>query len=273
MSGSAISARELTVGWNDRPAVAGIDIELARGASLAVVGTNGSGKSTFIRTVVGLLPLIGGQLEVLGGAPGRQPQRVAYLGQFHPREFVLPVRARDVVTMGRFAARGLVGRARHAERALIDEAMERVRISDLADAPLRALSGGQQQRVYIAQTLAAQADLVVLDEPAAGLDVGAQQLLREVIADECARGAAVILATHDIRDAAASDMALLLSGRVVASGPAAETLTQEAVLETFGLHLDDLASGDIGCGDHAHNHDLHQPPARFPRRGPTERIR
>jgi ABC-type Mn2+/Zn2+ transport system ATPase subunit len=271
MSRPALRARDLVVGWNDHPAVANIDVELAPGTSLAVVGTNGSGKSTFVRTVVGLLDAIDGRIEVLGGAPGAHPSRVAYLGQFHPREFVLPVRVRDVVAMGRFAARGLLGRVRSGERDLIDSAMERLQISDLAERPLRALSGGQQQRVYVAQVLAAQADLVVLDEPAAGLDVAAQQLLREVITDECTRGAAVILATHDIRDAAAADVAMLLAGRVVACGPAAATLTREAVLETFGLVLGDLPSADTGCGDHGHG--AYAPPVRFPRRGPVERAR
>jgi ABC-type Mn2+/Zn2+ transport system ATPase subunit len=273
MSSSALRAGGLVIGWNGHPAVAGIDLVVPPGSSLAVVGTNGSGKSTFVRTVVGLLGVIDGRLEVLGEAPGTKPARVAYLGQFHPREFVLPVRVRDVVAMGRFASRGLLGRVRPGERALIDSAMERMQISDLAERPLRALSGGQQQRVYVAQVLAAQADLVVLDEPAAGLDVGAQQLLRQVISDECARGAAVILATHDIRDAAAADLAMLLAGRVVACGPAATTLTREAVLETFGLVLGDLPSADVGCADHDHGHGAYQPPVRFPRRGPTERAR
>ncbi len=237
MSAPAVRAAGLAVGWGSHVVVDRVDVEVPAGTSLALVGTNGSGKSTLLRTIAGLLPVLGGELEVLGGRPGTQPARVAYLGQFHPRGFVLPLRARDVVAMGRYPSRGLVGRPAAGDDDRIDQAMERMRIGHLARRPLRDLSGGQQQRVYIAQALAWEADLMVFDEPGSGLDPAAHELLREVVRAEGARGAAVITATHDIRDAAACDQAMLLAGRVVAAGPAATVITPQAVAETFGLVL------------------------------------
>jgi len=258
----AVEAAGLAVGWHGHPVVGGIDLRVALGTSLALVGTNGSGKSTLLRTLVGLQPPVAGSLRVLGGAPGRAPARVAYVGQFHPRGFVLPLRAADVVAMGRFARRGLLGRPGRGDGDLVRSALDRMGMAHLADAPLRTLSGGQQQRVFVAQALAAQADVLVLDEPASGLDPSARGVLQRVLEQERARGAAVVTATHDIREAVAADQALLLAGRVVAVGPPAEAVTREAVMETFGLVLTDLLPGVPLAVDPGHAHGPGDPEHR-----------
>jgi ABC-type Mn2+/Zn2+ transport system ATPase subunit len=108
-------------------------------------------------------------------------------------------------------------------------------IERLSDAPLRSLSGGQQQRVYLAQVLARRADLLVLDEPAAGLDAGGREVYTQAMQAELARGASIVTATHDIQEAANCDQVLLLAHRVVAIGPGREVLTPAALLETFGI--------------------------------------
>jgi ABC-type Mn2+/Zn2+ transport system ATPase subunit len=198
---------------------------------------------------------VAGAVRVLGGPPGAAPARVAYLGQAHPTGFVLPLRARDVVAMGRFASRRLVRRMTAADRALVERGMERMGISALADEPLGSLSGGQRQRVHLAQALAWHADLIVLDEPTAGLDVAGRELLQAALAEERARGAAVVVCTHDIGDALEADHALLLARRVVASGPPAEVLTREALMETFGLVLAELPGGSELAMDPVHRHD------------------
>ncbi|HWH14328.1 MAG TPA: ATP-binding cassette domain-containing protein [Miltoncostaeaceae bacterium] len=259
---AAVHARGVAVGWHGRAVVEGIDLVVPPGTSLALVGTNGSGKSTLLRTLVGLQPSLAGTLRVLGARPGAAPARVGYVGQFHPRGFVLPLRAADVVAMGRFARRGLLGRPARGDGALVRRALSRMDAAHLADAPLRELSGGQQQRVYVAQALAAEADLLVLDEPASGLDPSAREVLQGALDDERARGAAVVTATHDIRDALAADQALLLAGRVVAAGPPARALTRDAVMETFGLVLTDLLPGVPIAVDPGHAHGAHDPEHR-----------
>ncbi|MGD9696564.1 MAG: metal ABC transporter ATP-binding protein [Thermoleophilia bacterium] len=257
MSGAALVSDRLAVGYDGRSVVEGIGVEVLAGQSLAVVGTNGSGKSTFVRTVAGLITPVGGAVRVLGGAPGAAPARVAYLGQANRSDFVLPLRTRDVVRMGRFPARRLMGRIGAQDRALIEEAMERMAIAHLADAPLGTLSGGQRQRVQIARVLAWRADLIVLDEPTAGLDVAGADLLGVALARERRRGAAVVVCTHDISDALRADRALLLAQRVVAYGPPAEALTQEALMETFGLVMAELPGGARMPMDPVHRHDTH----------------
>jgi ABC-type Mn2+/Zn2+ transport system ATPase subunit len=242
--------------------VEGVSLGLEPGGLLAVLGTNGSGKSTLVKTIVGLLPPVGGALSVLGGPPGSAPRRVAYLGQVQASGFALPIRARDVVTMGRYAERRLVGRITRADRDLVDESLVRMGAAQLADEPLGDLSGGQRQRVHIAQALAWRADLIVLDEPTSGLDVAGRELLLAALAQERARGAAVVMCTHDIRDAAGAERALLLAGRVVADGPPAQALTREALMETFGLVLGELPGGGELVMDpvHRHGHDGHDHP-------------
>lgn len=264
---TTVLARGLSVGWGSHRVVDGIDLSLGEGRTLALVGTNGSGKSTILRTLAGLLPPMAGELQVCGGPPGTQPRRVAYLGQFHPQGFMLPLRARDVVAMGVFPDRGLVGRLRSSDHRRVGEAMDRLQISHLARRPLRDLSGGQQQRVYIAQALAWNADLLLLDEPGAGLDVSALELLSGVVADERARGASVAVATHDIRDAQASDHVMLLAGRVVASGAPDVVLTTEYLSETFGLVSVDGPDGLALPVEHEHCDHAH--PVAVPRRYPA----
>src|SRR5690606_27726154 len=126
------------------------------------------------------LPVVAGHLEVLGAPPGADPRRVAYVSQASTSTTVLPLRAVDVVRMGRFPHHGLLGRLGRDDERVVVAAMERVGVRHLADAPLRLLSGGQRRRVHLAQALAREADLLVLDEPTAGLDAGGREAYLEV---------------------------------------------------------------------------------------------
>ncbi|HQZ34698.1 MAG TPA: ABC transporter ATP-binding protein [Ilumatobacteraceae bacterium] len=260
MSASPVVATGLTVGYGNDPVVEGISLTLQPGESLALVGTNGSGKSTLLKTILGLIPPVAGSLEVLGGKPGKRPQQIAYLGQAHTARFVVPIRAIEVVRMGRFAALGLFGRTTDRDRQLVDDAMAHMGVTNLSDEPLRSLSGGQQQRVYLAQVMAREADLLVLDEPTGGLDVAGREHYRELVEMALARGAAVVTATHDIGEAAGCDQVLLLNRRIVAQGSPRDVLNTQMLLETFGITLQGIQHDDhhdfvIGEMPHGHGHD------------------
>lgn len=254
---AVLVARRLAVGYPHRTVLEGIDLFVTPGSGLALVGSNGSGKSTLLRTLVGLLAPRSGVVEVLGGPPGRQPGEIAYLSQFHDSGFVLPLRAVDVVRMARFDHRSRFRRARPSDERIVRRSMERMGVTHLADVPLRSLSGGQQQRVYLAQVLAREASLLVLDEPTAGLDAAGRELYLQAMAEERHRGAALVTSTHDLGEAVVCDRAMLLAGRVVAEGPPVDVLTPENLLVVFGVAL--ARDGDrlIVTAAH-HEHDGHQ---------------
>ncbi|MCX6002963.1 MAG: metal ABC transporter ATP-binding protein [Chloroflexi bacterium] len=251
-----VEAKQLNIGYPNEVVVADIRFELRQGKALALIGTNGSGKSTLLKTIVGLLSPLGGKISVFGTHPGNNPRRIAYLGQFHASGFILPLRAVDVVRMGRFPLRGLWGRIGRQDDEIVLSAMRTMGIEKLMDSPLWSLSGGQQQRTYIAQVLAHQADLLILDEPTSGLDAGGRELYLQAINDELRRGASIIVATHDIQEEAAlCHQVMLLARKVVAMGAPQDVLTPGALLETFGI----VITGDkkrLAVLEDRHGHDL-----------------
>jgi len=253
---SCLVAEHLDIGYKSERIIADISFRLNCGQALALVGINGSGKTTLLKTLVGLLPALGGEVRVLGNPPGKNPHSLAYLSQFHPSGFILPLRTIDVVAMGRYPEKGLFGRMTADDREIVRSSMRRMGIGDLQNAPLRELSGGQQQRAYIAQTLARQAELLILDEPTSGLDAGGRETFTQVLEEEIQRGAMAVIATHDIQQASECDQVMLLARQVVALGPASEVLTPEALLKTFGIVL--MAQGPdrrIGVVEREHGHD------------------
>src|SRR4030042_5731802 len=249
-----IRADNLDIGYKNKSVVEGITFQLKAGQSLALVGINGSGKSTLLKTIVGLLPAIQGQLMILGRHPGGTPRSIAYLSQFHASGFILPLCAVDVISMGRFPDRGLLRRMTIEDNELVKAAMRTMGIEHLADSPLRLLSGGQQQRVYLAQILARRADLLILDEPTAGLDAAGKDIYLRAVGVELDRGAAMVTATHDIQEASHCDQVMLLAHRVVGIGTPSEVLTPAMLLETFGIVITGEYPG-VAVVEREHGHD------------------
>ena len=232
---TSIVASQLDVGYGLHTVVRDINFVTAPGDLVALIGTNGSGKSTLLKTLAGMLTPMSGSVTVLGGAPGQSPRRVAYLPQHPVSSHTLPLRARDIVAMGRYAHLGLFGRVGARDHAIVDLTMRRTGTESFAEKSLRELSGGQQQRTHLAQVLTRQAEVLLLDEPTAGLDIGGKSAVAEIIADERARGVTVVLATHDLSDAASATTVMLLAQRVVAIGTPAEALRDEYLRECFGF--------------------------------------
>ena len=232
---TTITASRLDVGYGLHTVVRDIAFETRPGDLIALIGTNGSGKSTLLKTLAGMLPALHGSVSVLGGAPGRSPKRVAYLPQHPVSSHTLPLCAGDVVAMGRYAHLGLFGRSTAKDRAIVGDTMRRTGAMDFADKSLRELSGGQQQRTHLAQVLARQAEVLLLDEPTAGLDIAGKAAVAGIIADERARGVTVVVATHDLGDASEATAVMLLAQRVVAFGSPADALSDENVRECFGF--------------------------------------
>jgi ABC-type Mn2+/Zn2+ transport system ATPase subunit len=235
MNTATISADHLCVGYGKHPVVEGVMLDMHPGELLVLIGTNGSGKSTLLKTLAGLIHPVHGDLHVLGQHAGQLPTRVAYLPQHPVSSHTLPLQVRDVVTMGRFAHLGLFKRTSSSDRAIVSSAMHRTGIDEQANKPIRDLSGGQQQRTHLAQVLAREAEILLLDEPTAGLDINGRKLVAELIAAERARGVTVVMATHELADAEQATSVMLLAQRVVSMGPPQEALRDEYLRECFGF--------------------------------------
>ena len=235
MNTATISADHLCVGYGKHPVVEGVMLDMYPGELLVLIGTNGSGKSTLLKTLAGLIHPVHGDLHVLGQHAGQLPTRVAYLPQHPVSSHTLPLQVRDVVTMGRFAHLGLFKRTSSSDRTIVSSAMQRTGIDEQANKPIRDLSGGQQQRTHLAQVLAREAEILLLDEPTAGLDINGRKLVSELIAAERARGVTVVMATHELADAEQATSVMLLAQRVVSMGPPKDALRDEYLRECFGF--------------------------------------
>ncbi len=217
----------------ERPAVDGIDLDVPRGSFYAILGPNGSGKSTLLRLLLGALAPTSGAVLYDGAPVGSWSRRdfarrVGVVAQ--GEEAVFPIRVRDLVAMGRYPHLGPWRRESAADRAAIEEAMERCDVAEFATRPFSTLSGGERQRARIARALAQQPATLVLDEPTASLDVMHEMAIFELLGTLAERdGVTVLLVTHNLNLAAryAHRILLLDRGRPVAEGPPGQVLKRD----------------------------------------------
>ncbi|MEP6468619.1 MAG: metal ABC transporter ATP-binding protein [Chloroflexota bacterium] len=263
-AGAAVTVDHVTVGYGKRPALSDVTLTIRAGSLLAVIGPNGAGKSTLLKLIGGLIRPWSGHLTVLGGAPGSEARRVAYLPQAEAVDWEFPVSVGEVVMMGRYARLGFVHSPGRDDHRRVGEALEAVGMADAASRQIGALSGGQRRRVFLARALAAEPELYLLDEPVTGVDARTQEDLMDVLEAEARAGKTVIATTHDLICAAQRfHQAAFLNGRLVAQGSANMVLDQRLLSETYGGHVL-ILPGDGGrlVIDDAHHHD--QPPAGEP---------
>jgi iron complex transport system ATP-binding protein len=252
MSDLAASATDLVLAYGSRAALTTATFDLPAGATVALIGPNGSGKSTLLRALAGLTEPRSGTLVV----PARRTRgAVALVLQTTDVDRTLPVTVRETVTMARYATRGPFGRLRPGDRAAVRQALARMDVAGLAGRQLHELSGGQRQRVLVAQGLAQQAELLLLDEPVTGLDVLSRELILEAVVAERAAGRTVVVSTHDLDDARRADLVMLLANRVVAFGPPDEVLTDGPLCAAYGGRVLRVPEGVIVMDDPHHDHD------------------
>jgi ABC-type Mn2+/Zn2+ transport system ATPase subunit len=241
-----IATRDVCVHYGTTVALAPSSLEIPSGESVALVGPNGSGKSTLLLLLAGLLRPTSGSIERRVGT------RVSFVAQHQLQHRWMPISVGEVLRMGRYGERGLLGRLGPADRRAIDEAADRMDVADLLRRPFGDLSGGQRQRVLVAQALAARPDLLLLDEPITGLDLASQQRILDVITDETALGTSVVLSTHHLGEARHADRVILLAGCIVADGPPAEVLRPALLTEAFGNRMVPADHGTVVVDEHGH---------------------
>jgi iron complex transport system ATP-binding protein len=256
----AVVATDLVLGHGSHVAVQASSFTIPMGQVTTVIGPNGSGKSTLLHAIAGLITPLAGSLRVLDAHPHDMREHLSYVLQYTTVPVGTPITVAETVMMGRYPSMGLFRRPTAEDRARVREAMDRLRITDLAARHLSELSGGQRQRVYVAQGIAQEHDVLLLDEPLTGLDIASAQTIDEIIHQEPTGGCTVIQTTHDLDEARAADHVVLLAGRVIAAGPPEEVLTAEHLMTAYGLGGLHAGSEPKVDSDHHHHHehDHHQ---------------
>jgi zinc transport system ATP-binding protein len=240
-AGPVLSAEDVSFAYGAQPVLEHVGLQLSRGEFTALVGPNGAGKSTLLRIVLGLLAPQAGRVELFGSPPRRLPDRwrLGYVPQRPRLAPDLPATVEEVVAAGRLAKQGWWRRPRAADRAAVAHALESVALEELQHDRVVELSGGQQQRVLIAKALASEPELLILDEPIAGVDAQSQRLFRESLVHLLREhGAAVLLVSHELGAVADDlDRVVVLRRRVVFDGKPSELA---ATGVSLGVHPDDL---------------------------------
>jgi zinc transport system ATP-binding protein len=195
-----VAGHDVTVSRGGRRILHGVDLEVPGGQTVALLGANGSGKSTLVKTVVGLIPLDAGRIELFGAplAAFRDWQRVGYVPQRTTAAAGVPATVGEVVASGLLSPRGWMRRRTRGDRGAVREALATVGMLERIGDPVASLSGGQQQRVLIARALARRPDLLIMDEPMAGVDLVSQQAFADTLADLSAHGTTILLVLHEL---------------------------------------------------------------------------
>jgi zinc transport system ATP-binding protein len=228
----------VVAGYDEHRVLDDVSLRVDAGEVVTLLGSNGSGKSTLVKTIVGLLPLRSGSIDLFG-TPVRRFRdwsRLGYVPQRTTAAAGVPATVREVVAAGRLSRHPWWHWRSSTDAAAIRGAIERVDLAGLEDRTVAELSGGQQQRVLFARALSAEPDLLVLDEPTAGVDIATQHVLAEVLAAHARAGGSVILVTHELGPLLRIiDRAILMRhGRVEHDGPLTDQLAHE--LEADHVH-------------------------------------
>jgi zinc transport system ATP-binding protein len=239
----------VSVAYGDLLVLEDVSLEVPRGAFLAVIGPNGSGKTTLLKVMLGLVRPTLGKVRVFDREPwqlGSDRQRIGYCPQGLSVDLNFPVRAGEVVLMGRYGRIGLARRPSGADRAAARRAMERVGVADLADRPIARLSGGERQRVFLARALAAEPDLLLLDEPTTGVDPAATESLFELLRGLHDTGMTIVVVSHDVGVVASYvDGVACINRRLVAHGRPEEVLASTQLEEMYGCEAVYLHHGRV----------------------------
>jgi ABC-type Mn2+/Zn2+ transport system ATPase subunit len=241
----------LTVRYESGFALNDVSFELCAGDRTAIVGPNGAGKSTLFKVIAGVLDHSQGEVHVYGDEPGGHIC-IAYLPQRSQVDWSFPVSVADVVMMGRVGKMGLFRHRSSRDLEIVQGALEVVKLTHLAGRQISQLSGGQQQRMFIAQALAQEAELMLMDEPLAGLDVTSQEGIFEILDTLQERGATVMVALHDLKIAGERfEQVMLLNRQLYGFGPPDQVLNTEGLRAAYGgqLHLLPSEDGLFALGD------------------------
>ncbi|MDW8287025.1 MAG: metal ABC transporter ATP-binding protein [Flammeovirgaceae bacterium] len=233
-----IECHDITVVYHNKPAIWNITYGLPKGELIGIIGPNGSGKTTMLKTIMGLVKPTSGYVRIFGQDLEKVRQRVAYVPQRTSVDWDFPASVFDVVLMGRYTPKKIFRRSTKHDKEVAMECIHKVQLEKVAHRQIAQLSGGQQQRVFIARALAQEAELYLLDEPFAGVDAVTENAIISLLKDMKKQGKTILVVHHDLQTVSEYfDWLVLIHTRLIASGKTTDVFVPNLLQETFGGKL------------------------------------
>lgn len=229
-----IIVEDLTISYDIKPVLWDIDLEIPRGALMAIVGPNGAGKSTLIKGMLNLVNVVSGFVRFFGKPYHEMRKQIAYVPQRGSVDWDFPTTVFDVVLMGRYGHVGWIKRPTKKDKEIALESLEKVGMIDFKNRQISELSGGQQQRVFLARALAQEADIYIMDEPFQGVDIVTEQAIVKLLKHLNNEGKTVIVVHHDLKTVDKYfNHVTLINLEVIASGKISEVFKEENIAKTY----------------------------------------
>ncbi|GAB6069854.1 manganese ABC transporter ATP-binding protein MntB [Thiomicrorhabdus hydrogeniphila] len=235
---SPLTVENLSMRYHHKPVLTDVSFSIPAGKTIAIVGPNGAGKSSLLKGIMGLEPIIEGQVSFFGEPLKQKRLSTAYVPQREEIDWDFPINLMDVVLMGRQGHLKVWQRPSKIDIEIAEQALKDLQMWDFRDRQISQLSGGQQQRVFLARALAQQATLYLMDEPFAGVDVSTEKAIIELFKNLKSQGKTIVCVHHDLNTVGEYfDWIIFINARLVAAGPVEEVLTKENLNKTYGGRL------------------------------------
>ena len=237
-----LELHNLSVIYQNQPALWNADFSLEHNHLVGVIGPNGSGKTTMLKSIMRIIEPASGYVKIFGEPLNDVRHRIAYVPQRGTVDWDFPINVFETVLMGRMRPDNLLKRYTKADKEIAREAIQKVNLEAFMDRQISQLSGGQQQRVFIARALAQEADLYLLDEPFAGVDMATEHAIITLLQDMRDQGKTLMVVHHDLQTVSQYfDWLVMLNTRMIAAGPTEEVFVPEMLNKTYGGNLNILS--------------------------------
>ncbi len=231
----ALTVDQLSVNYDKVPVLWDLNFSIPKGKLVGILGPNGAGKSTLLKALLGIIKPLSGRIEFLGEPYKKARKSVAYVPQRSAVDWDFPITVFDVVLMGRYGKTGLFKRVKKSDKEAVERTLEMVGLESFANRQIGELSGGQQQRVFIARALLQEAEIYLMDEPFAGVDIATEKVIVSIFDELRSKGKTLFVVHHDLNSVDQYfDWVILLNTSLIACGPVEEVFNREMLLKTYG---------------------------------------
>jgi manganese/zinc/iron transport system ATP- binding protein len=235
---NVITVKNLTISYNKKPAIKGVNLNIDSGSVIGIIGPNGAGKSTLLKGILGLLPFDTGEVKIFGKNIEDSRKRISYIPQREQFDWDFPINVEDVVMMGRYAHLPVVGFPKAGDKKIVGEVLKKIEMDKYSKRQIRQLSGGQQQRVFLARALAQESDVYFLDEPFVGVDAKTEKAIFSLMKELKEAGKTILVIHHDLGKVLEYfDKLIMVNQTLIAYGDAKEVFTPEIINRTYGGKL------------------------------------